>query len=94
MFDSAAILGTIVGLGIDPFLLIPAMLVGWFSREWWLALIGALVLAMIIEGVMAIIHAPGDIIPSHFGHLLLPRFVAALVVVFAVFGLRRLVRRR
>lgn len=91
--DPMVLLARLIGNGIDPILLIPALLLGWLARSWGEVIFAALLVAGAVTGILALVlSGTGRQLP--WAEVALLKFVAAFIWAAATQGVKRLVRRR
>ncbi|AVO46924.1 hypothetical protein C6569_18705 [Phreatobacter cathodiphilus] len=91
--DPMVLLARLVGNGIDPMLLIPALLLGWLARGWGEVVLAAFLVAGAVTGILAlIVSGTGRQLP--WVEVALLKLVAAFIWAAAARGVKHLVGRR
>lgn len=83
-------LAQVLGASFDPFLFVPAIILGWKAPDWRIVLAVAFAIGLGNEVLMAVIGYSAGASP--FGHMLAQRIAGAAIIGMAVFGIRRLQR--
>lgn len=91
--DPMVLLARLIGNGIDPVLLVPALLLGWLARGWGEVVLAAFLVAGAVTGILALVlSGTGRQLP--WVEVAVLKLVAAFIWAAAAQGVKRLVGRQ
>lgn len=91
MGTSISFVGFIIGICLDPFLVLPAIIVGLIANKIWLKLATPVLIALLLTVFQAsVAHSSTEILAK----AMLARTLGGLLIVYLVAGLAKLARSR
>ena len=88
MLFFAGLVGSTLAMGMNPILVVPAIIVGFLVNPHWLRISISIAIAVVVDAIISL-----DPHARHqFGHFIVPNFLAAWLLIYGIYGMRRVFR--